>query len=127
MSRRLDSLYEQAAAARTDEFYARRHSHARAEEHRRRYRAIVDEIHRLNLERKRRERHEEIELDRDEPEAPAPRQDQWWSILGVSRYAQPFQINQAWKRLALKNHPDAGGSVEAMARINAARDQALGR
>lgn len=54
---------------------------------------------------------------------PAP--EQWWQVLGVPEHADPEQINTAYRFLARKAHPDAGGSNAAMARLNAARDQGL--
>jgi hypothetical protein len=51
---------------------------------------------------------------------PAP--EQWWQVLGVPREATADQIEDAHRRLAMKHHPDRGGSDEQMARINAARD-----
>ncbi len=131
MNARLYQLYEEAADAKTAEHLARRHSAAKAEEWRRRYRAIVDEIHKLNLERKRQERLDEAERGAGRKEAPPPRtrssKGQWWHVLGVHPHAGRDEVNRVYRNLALKHPPDAGGSVEAMARINAARDQALGR
>jgi hypothetical protein len=34
-------------------------------------------------------------------------------------------LNQTWRDLAGKRHPDAGGSHDAMAELNAARAEAL--
>ena len=45
----------------------------------------------------------------------------------IARQSTEREINSAWRRLSLKFHPDRGGSVEIMASINAARDEALGR
>jgi hypothetical protein len=52
---------------------------------------------------------------------PAP--EQWWQVLGVSPAATIDDINEAYRRLAPRAHPDQGGSDAAMARLNAARDQ----
>jgi hypothetical protein len=49
----------------------------------------------------------------------------WLEVLGLSRGAQREHIEAAYKIKALGAHPDRGGSHEEMARINAARDQAL--
>ena len=54
---------------------------------------------------------------------PAP--EQWFTILGVSANATREQINTAYRRLAATHHPDRGGDGQAMARINAARDDGL--
>jgi DnaJ family protein A protein 2 len=51
--------------------------------------------------------------------------EQAFEILGVSRRATPDEIEAAWRRLASKHHPDRGGDVHQMARINAARDALL--
>jgi hypothetical protein len=59
---------------------------------------------------------------------PAPAvQDQPHEVLGVSEHATRDEINYAYRRLAQQVHPDAGGSHEAMARVNAARDAMLSR
>lgn len=55
---------------------------------------------------------------------PAP--EQWWQVLGLPRNASRDAITQAYRTLAKSAHPDAGGSEAAMARLTAARDQALG-
>ena len=50
----------------------------------------------------------------------------WREVLGV-RYGSVTHsdIDKEFKRLAKERHPDAGGSAEAMAELNAARDEAL--
>lgn len=48
----------------------------------------------------------------------------WWLELRVSEHATWEQIETAYRALAREVHPDAGGSHEAMARLNAARDAA---
>ncbi len=48
----------------------------------------------------------------------------WWLELGVSEQATTEQIEMAYREKARAAHPDAGGSHEAMARLNAARDAA---
>lgn len=54
---------------------------------------------------------------------PAPRA--WHTVLGIAETATREEIVAAHRRLAAKAHPDKGGSTEAMAEINAARDAAL--
>lgn len=53
---------------------------------------------------------------------PAP--EQWWQVLGVGERAAPAEIDAAYRAKAKAAHPDTGGSEAAMARLNAARDQA---
>lgn len=53
---------------------------------------------------------------------PAP--DDWWLILGIPRTATLDQVEAAFRSKALSAHPDKGGSVDEMARLNAARDRA---
>lgn len=47
------------------------------------------------------------------------------TILGLPADAGPQDIEAAFKRLALRNHPDQGGSAELMRRITEARDVLL--
>jgi hypothetical protein len=57
---------------------------------------------------------------------PAPAvQDAPHEVLGVDERASRDEIEYAYRRLAQQAHPDKGGSGEAMARINAARDAML--
>ncbi len=55
---------------------------------------------------------------------PAPEQP--WQTLGLDT-SRPTreQVEDAFRRLAMKHHPDRGGDASEMARINAARDQLL--
>ena len=46
-------------------------------------------------------------------------------ILGVGPEATRQDIQQAWKRLMARTHPDQGGSEGLAARVNAARDRLL--
>ena len=48
----------------------------------------------------------------------------WWSVLGVAPEVTLDTVETAYRTLARAAHPDAGGSHERMARLNAARDQA---
>ena len=54
---------------------------------------------------------------------PAPRHD-WRDTLELPATAKPEQAEEAYKRLALKHHPDRGGSDEIMGRLNEAIAQA---
>lgn len=49
----------------------------------------------------------------------------WSETLGIGRDATKAQIETAYRARAKAAHPDAGGSADAMAALNAARDQAL--
>ena len=46
-------------------------------------------------------------------------------LLGIGRNATVAEIRAAYRRSALKNHPDRGGDQEMMAKINAAYEEAL--
>lgn len=54
---------------------------------------------------------------------PAPEQP--FQVLGVGANASRDEVEDAYRRLAMKHHPDRGGSQAEMARINAARDALL--
>lgn len=56
---------------------------------------------------------------------PAPAGSHWSEIFEVGRNATKDQIEEAFRRKAKSAHPDAGGSTEAMARLNQARAAAL--
>jgi hypothetical protein len=57
---------------------------------------------------------------------PAPEQP--WQTLGLdTSKPTPEQIDDAYRRLAMKHHPDRGGDAQEMARINAARDALMSR
>lgn len=51
--------------------------------------------------------------------------EQWFEVLGVSAGCSVGQIQDAYRALAMKHHPDKGGDTNEMARINAARDAGL--
>lgn len=55
---------------------------------------------------------------------PAPAPPHWSDILEVERNASLAEIDAAYRDLAKKRHPDAGGSEALMAELNHARDQA---
>ena len=55
---------------------------------------------------------------------PAPEQP--WQVLGLdSSLPTSEQVEDAYRRLAMRHHPDRGGDPKEMARINAARDELL--
>lgn len=53
---------------------------------------------------------------------PAP--EQWWQILGVDRHASIAEAEAAWRTRMRDAHPDHGGTDQAAARLNWARDEA---
>jgi DnaJ-class molecular chaperone len=55
-----------------------------------------------------------------------PRPKSCWEILGVMQGASRDEINHAYRGRAKEAHPDNGGSNNAMAELNKARDEALG-
>lgn len=56
---------------------------------------------------------------------PAPADSMpWYNVLGLSPGATAFEINEAYRNLAKKTHPDAGGEHEEFLRIKQAYDQA---
>jgi hypothetical protein len=50
---------------------------------------------------------------------------EWWRVLRVPLDATRLEIESAYKRLALKVHPDTGGSHEAFLRLRTAYEQAI--
>lgn len=56
---------------------------------------------------------------------PAPRGQHWSDILELPTTATRQQIEDNYRRLARSRHPDAGGSAEAMAALNNARETAI--
>ena len=56
---------------------------------------------------------------------PAPAGSHWSEILGIKRTATRDEIVAAHRSMAQKHHPDAGGSNDLMATINAAKAAAL--
>lgn len=56
---------------------------------------------------------------------PAPAGSHWSDILGISRNATRDQVEEAFRSKAKSAHPDAGGSTDAMAKLNSARAAAL--
>lgn len=58
---------------------------------------------------------------------PAPKGKHWRDILALptDMRGTPKEIEDAFRRLAVVRHPDKGGSAEAMAELNNARETAL--
>lgn len=54
-----------------------------------------------------------------------PGAEPWYTVLGLSVNATIDQIRKAYRRLASKHHPDKGGDVTQMQKINKARDEAF--
>ncbi len=47
----------------------------------------------------------------------------WWEVLGVPINASAEQVKEAYRLLAKKHHPDAGGDVELFRRVQEAYNQ----
>lgn len=45
----------------------------------------------------------------------------WWLVFGLPESASLEAVDEAYRRMAREQHPDAGGSHEGMARLNEAR------
>jgi hypothetical protein len=58
--------------------------------------------------------------------AALPAKSEWWEILGFKSgaIASFDQVKEARNRLAQQHHPDKGGNLDTMARINAAFEEA---
>ena len=56
---------------------------------------------------------------------PPPMSRSWRDVLGIKGPATKESVQAAYRRLAGERHPDAGGSHDVMAELNAARDAAL--
>ena len=50
-----------------------------------------------------------------------------WEVLGLRSDAEPETIDAVYRSLAKRRHPDAGGSEEAMAELNAAWERVKAR
>ena len=50
-----------------------------------------------------------------------------YEVLGVEKNATPDQIKKAYRKLAVKNHPDKGGDPEVFKEIQQAHDVTVGR
>jgi hypothetical protein len=55
---------------------------------------------------------------------PASDEPAWWEVLGVKRDWPLDAIEAVYRTKVEKAHPDRGGSIEEMSRLNAARDEA---
>lgn len=64
-------------------------------------------------------------LDRRPRTGPGMTAEEAGRLLGLAPEANAVEINAAWRRMIAEAHPDRGGSAEASARINAARDTLL--
>lgn len=52
-----------------------------------------------------------------------PKKQQWFEVLEVSRRADASAVQAQYRSLALRHHPDRGGSHQKMAELNAALDE----
>lgn len=59
------------------------------------------------------------------PPPGAPRKRPWWEVLETVPHAPKAVIDECYKRLAKIKHPDTGGSSEAMAELNRAKQEAM--
>ena len=59
------------------------------------------------------------------PARPAPPTVSCWDVLGLQDTATEDEIKSAHRRLAMKVHPDQGGTKDLIRRVNRARDIAL--
>lgn len=59
-----------------------------------------------------------------EPPSRFTMESSWRDVLGLSRHADIYEAETAYKKLAMQHHPDRGGSHEAMVAINLAIEQA---
>ena len=50
-----------------------------------------------------------------------------YDILQIDKNSNEKEITKAYRRLAVINHPDKGGSKEIASKINAAKDRLLNR
>lgn len=55
---------------------------------------------------------------------PSSSKEEWWEILGVPATAPLPTIKAAYRELAVRFHPDAGGDARRMAAINGAWEEA---
>lgn len=62
------------------------------------------------------------------PAAGAKPKRPWWEVLGLPsdgvKFFTPAMVEAQYRELAAKAHPDRGGSADAMAELNVARDEA---
>ena len=58
------------------------------------------------------------------PMNETPPRPEWAAVLDLRLPVRPEDVKGAYRTLAKKHHPDAGGSEEQMQRLNSARDQA---
>lgn len=55
---------------------------------------------------------------------PAPKGSQWWEVINVTRASDLDFIEDRYRSLAKRAHPDNGGSVEKMTALNRAIEEA---
>jgi DnaJ-domain-containing protein 1 len=77
--------------------------------------------------RQEREQREREEQARRERRARSSRYESPWDVLGVHPGASGAEIKSAWRRLCRKHHPDVGGDVAEMQRVNRAYESLKGQ
>ena len=50
---------------------------------------------------------------------------EWWAVLGITKYASSDEIKSSYRRLVQIHHPDKGGSATMFHKINQAYKDAL--
>ena len=78
-------------------------------------------------EREKREREERERRERQQYSGGRARHQFSWEaaheVLGVAPGASAKEVRSAWARMCKQHHPDVGGDVETLKRINAAYEQ----
>jgi DnaJ-domain-containing protein 1 len=84
---------------------------------------------RAERERKARQEREREEQARRERRARSRHSayESPWDVLGVMPGASGAEIKSAWRRLCRKHHPDVGGDVAEMQRVNRAYESLKGQ
>ena len=83
---------------------------------------------REHAERQKREREEQARRERESRRSNARHHHESpWEVLGVRPGASQREIRAAWVRACKAHHPDAGGDLDMMKRVNAAYERLKGQ